>query len=396
VLRLALACVALLALPATARAVPVPEDDPFFRVPPHLKHVANGTVLAQREIDASAGGVPLPADSWQVKYKTLDNQGRPTATVLTVMVPTAPYTGTGKRPLISYQTAEDGVGGKCSPSYALTAGAAAGSSNSEGETSAMAYILTAGYAVVAPDYEGPNSAFLGAKGEARAVLDGIRAAHRFRPAGLRKAPAGMIGYSGGAFATSIAGQIQPRYAKDVKLAGIALGGVPADVKETTRSFDDLGAVGAIVVGMIGIDRAYPRAHLEQLLNAKGKQLYKDAQRDCIGDGIGRAPGQHITDIEAKPGTFDLPHVTKLLRRISPLGVKGVPSAPVYDYHAVNDELAPIGPDRELVKRYCRDGVEVQHVEDSASEHISYLVTGLPGAISYFGDRFAGRPAPSTC
>jgi len=49
--------------------------------------------------------------------------------------------------------------------------------------------------------------FLGAKGEARGVLDGLSAARAFAPAGIEKsAPIGLWGYSGGAFASSVAAQ----------------------------------------------------------------------------------------------------------------------------------------------------------------------------------------------
>lgn len=395
-LRAAVAIAALLAAPAVAGAVPVPEDDPFYAVPPHIAKLHDGAVLASRTVRAVGGPVPLPATAWQVKYKTRTTQGRATATIATVLVPTLPWTGSGPRPLISYQTAEDGVSGKCSPSYALTAGLQAGGSNSEGETSAIAYILGQGYAVVAPDYEGPDSAFLGALGEGRQVLDGIRAARAFRPAGLAASPVAMMGYSGGAFATSIAGQIQPRYARRLKLAGIALGGVPASIKATMEAFDGSAVGGAIIIGVIGIDRAYPQARLRDLLNAKGKALYKAAQRDCIADAAQRTPFMKADDYTVAPGVVNTPRVVRLLHRLSPLGVPGVPRAPVYDYHAVQDELAPIGPDRDLVARYCRDGVKVQHVEDATSEHLSLLATGLPAAVAYLGDRFAGRPAPSTC
>ena len=51
--------------------------------------------------------------------------------------------------------------------------------------------------------------------------------------------------------------------------------------------------------------------------------------------------------------------------------------------------------RDLVARYCRDGVRVQHVE-MPGEHMTGLVTGVPGALAYLGGGFCGEPAPSTC
>jgi poly(hydroxyalkanoate) depolymerase family esterase len=337
----------------------------------------------------------MPANAWQVKYKTLDNQGAPTATVTTVMVPTKAWTGTGPRPLVSYQVAEDGVGGKCSASYALSAGIEPGgqeSGNAQGETAIMRQALDRGWAVASPDYEGPRSAFIGADIEGRETLDGIRAALRFAPAGLGAGtPVGMWGYSGGSLASALAAQLQPTYAPDLKLSGIALGGLVPDVKATFDAFDKIGGGAAAgLVGIIGLDRAYPSEHLLQYLNAKGRQAVAENQRACLGDTVVRYAGHKASEYATLPPSF-----ATFLRSVSPISRPGTPSAPVYDYHGTQDELAPIGPDREQMARYCGDGVAVQHVE-LPGEHFSEVAAGADGAMSFLADRFAGLRAPSTC
>jgi len=114
--------VPVLAPPATA--VPLPDQDPFYAVPAGIAGLQNGTIVKARPVDASAyfGLVPMLASAWQVQYKSVDTHFRATAVVATIMVPNAPWSGSGPRPLVSYQTAEDGVGSKCSPSYALRGG----------------------------------------------------------------------------------------------------------------------------------------------------------------------------------------------------------------------------------------------------------------------------------
>jgi hypothetical protein len=401
-MRTRIVMVAVLALgvapPAAARAAapPVPEKDPFYAVPRGIGGLANGTVLASRAITAYSGPLPMPAQAWQVKYKTLDNQGAPTATVTTVMVPTAPWVGTGPRPLVSYQVAEDGVGGKCSASYALRTGTQPGgqdySGNALGETVLMRQALGRGWAVAAPDYEGPRSAFIGADIEGRETLDGIRAALRFAPAGLGAgAPLAMWGYSGGSLASVLAAQLQPRYAPDLRLSGIALGGLVPDIQATFDAFDKIYAGAAAgLVGIIGLDRAYPQRHLLRYLNAKGRAAVAANQDACLGDTVVKYAGHKASEYATLPPSFDA-----FLRKISPLNRPGTPSAPVYDYHGTQDELAPIGPDRAMMARFCADGVAVQHVE-LPGEHFSEVGAGAGGALSFLADRFAGRPATSTC
>jgi acetyl esterase/lipase len=384
---------------ARAALPPIPDRDPFYAVPDGIAGLSNGTVLDSRQITAYSGPAKMPATAWQVKYKTLGSQGEPTATVTTVLVPNSPWTGKGPRPLVSYQVAEDGVGSKCSASYALSAGLQLGTQSLTGnaalETLLMRLALQRGWAVAAPDYEGPRSEFLGADIEAQGVLDGIRAAIGFGPAGLSdQAPIAMWGYSGGALASTLAAQLQPAYAPDVKLAGIVLGGAVGDLKSSLEAFDKLGLGGASVVGFIGLSRAHPDLDLEQYLNTAGRQAMVTSQADCLADALLRYPGRTSADFSS-PGFLDGLVLTKLLQESSPLGRPGIPSAPVYDYHASQDELAPIGPDRELMARYCADGVAVQHVE-FPGEHLSEVVTGAPGALGYIADRFAGLPAPSNC
>src|ERR1700722_8684276 len=143
-----------------AWAVPLPSQDPFYDVPPHISTLANGTVLASRPVHVNALSVPMPVRAWQVKYKTTGEAGAASADVATVMVPDVPWTGKGQRPLVSYQTAEDGIGSGCSPSYGLRAGVTDAENNSGVEPGLMEYALLHGWAVVAPDYEGPRSLFL--------------------------------------------------------------------------------------------------------------------------------------------------------------------------------------------------------------------------------------------
>jgi len=396
---LAAALLALTAVtaPATAAPVPVPEDDPFYAVPADIADYTNGAVIASRQISASALSLPLQASAWQVKYRTTDSKGRPSATVTTLLVPLLPWLGKGPRPLVSYQAAEDGVAGKCAPSYALRAGLAGGFSNSSLEATIMATALLQGWALTIPDYEGPRSEFLVARTEARGVLDGIRAAKAFGPAGIAgTAPTALWGYSGGSFASSVAAQYQPTYAPDVELAGVALGGYVADVRATIDAFSGSALGGAIPMGINGFHRAYPELNLMSYLNESGRQKVADAAGDCINDAAPRSPFLSIGQIEATPGALDLPVPAGMLLENSPTGIAGVPSAPVYHYHAILDEFAPIGPAREMMRRWCAAGVPVQNVEHLLAEHLSETATGAPGALAFLKARFSGSAPVDSC
>jgi Secretory lipase len=382
---------------SAAAAVPLPSQDPFYDVPPNISGLSNGTVLASRPVQVNAYSIPMPVHAWQVKYKTTDAGSVASADVATIMVPDIRWTGKGPRPLVSYQTAEDGISTECSPSYGLRAGVTDDENNSGTETGLMEYALLRGWAVVAPDYEGPSSLFLDPAVEAHGVLDGIRAVLRFRPDGLgRKTPLGIWGYSGGSIATDEAAQAQPTYAPRLRLKGIALGGLVANVMATLNDFSGGPGGGAIVMSFAGVNRDYPGADILRYFNAAGRTAIAEAQNDCLVQAAMQFPFASVSEYEAYPNVESTPAVIDLVDSISPLYLPGVPTAPIYDYHSSYDEFAPLGPDRSQMQRFCADGVKVDHVETPLGEHIGTAVTDAPGAVAYLAGRFAGEPAPDNC
>ena len=389
---------ALTALSSPSQAasqVPRPEDDPFYAQPADLADSAPGDVLGSREIEATAYSLPLPAKAWQVKYRSVDSTGTPTANVTTVLIPLTAWAGPGSRPLVSYQTAEDSAGMHCAPSYGLRAGLASGIVPVS-ETGVVAALLQRGWAAVVPDYEGPGSQFGAAVTEGRGVLDSLTAVRSFAPAGLQDSPIGLTGYSGGGVATTFAAQLQGEVAPELPIKGIAMGGVVADFRATMKDFVAVGAGAIVPMSTAAISRAYPEANLSQYLNEKGKAVMAAFANDCSSEAVMRYPGLQLGPLSNGVTMLDNPGVVSFLAAVSPLGIGGVPIAPVYDYHATLDELSPIGPARALDQKFCAGGAKVQRVEYPLAEHGIGAVVGLAPALNYLADRFGGKPAPSSC
>ncbi|MEV6899429.1 lipase family protein [Amycolatopsis sp. NPDC051372] len=94
-------------------------------------------------------------------------------------------------------------------------------------------------------------------------------------------PTGLIGYSGGALASEWANELQPRYAPELKFAGVAAGGVPADLDYIARRIDGGPFAGIYVGAAVGLARAYPGIDTDTLLNARGKQAFAEVGGQCI-------------------------------------------------------------------------------------------------------------------
>ncbi|WP_230990369.1 lipase family protein [Rhodococcus oxybenzonivorans] len=382
------------AAPALAE-IPAPSEDPFYQAPTGYESRPEGTILRSRPVTATALSVPLPVDSWQLLYKSLDSHREPVADVATILVPRTPWTDAGPRPLVSYQTAEDSLGSRCAPSYALTAGLGAATSNAASESLMIAHLLSRGWAVVTADYEGPESEFLAGPQAGFAVLDGIRAAQHFVPARLNtQSPTGLWGYSGGAFATAWAAELQQSHAPELGLNGIALGGLPADLEATMRNVDGGYGFGLTFGGVIGIDRAYPEKQLSELFTVEGRAAMHATGAACTVDLIATYAFRSLHDFTIDPRPFDHPALRSALAENSPTAVEV--SAPIYSYHADGDELVPVAVRDAFVRQYCAAGSTVEIVRYPGGSHNTMLLSGASGAIDFLAARFADTPAVDDC
>lgn len=385
------AVLAMLALAPAARAAPIePANDPFYTAQVELQGIPNGTVLRSRAVGASVFGLPiLTASARQILYRSTNTKGRPIAVVTTLLVPKSPYTGSGSRPLVSYQPAIDSLGDQCNPSYTLQTG-------TEKEGASVQALLTMGYAVAVTDFEAQYQAFAAGPLAGRTVLDGITASEALSATGLAGAqtPVGMIGYSGGAQATAWATELQPTYAPELKLVGSAFGGTPADIELSVKQILGGPFAGLGFLGIFGVEREYPELRLDELLNAKGMQVKKDVADACLTDAAGSYPFAKIEDYTTVPDPFALFRTQAVLAELHLGKVK--PPAPVYEWHSVLDELIPVGVEDALATRYCDLGATVQYTRDASGDHNTEAVAGQPAAFMWLADRFKGVSPPSNC
>ena len=372
--------------PDSEASIPEPNDDPFYQAPPGSDASAPGTVLRSRPVTVKGLGLPVPVDAQQFLVRSTDAKGEATTAVGTLMVPTTHY-HQGPRPLVSYQPATDSLGDQCNPSYTLRVG-------TEKELGLMMDALQQGWAVVVTDYEGPDNAFAAGRMAGHAVLDGIRGAEALPGTGLAGpgTPVGLWGYSGGALASSWAAELQPAYAPELHVQGVASGGTPSDLIAAARQIDGGPASGLTLLASVGITRAYPE--MLSLLNDRGRQMLNQIGDMCVGDAVRAYPFRRLNEFTQSKDPLSEP-VAVAVMETNHLG-RGTPSAPVFLYHSILDELIPFPTAQELRANWCRHGVAVTFYADALSEHSSLAATGAPLAISYLASRFAGIPAPNNC
>jgi pimeloyl-ACP methyl ester carboxylesterase len=355
---------------------PLPTEDPFYTGDEDLASLPPGTLLDWRPIPVTGTVIKVAANGWQIRFRSTDTAGQPISSVATLYVPTKRWRQ-GSRPLVSYQCAIDSLGPNRDPSYTLRRGA-------QREMFLMALALRRGWAVVTSDFTGPRRAYGAGLIAARISLDGIRASLKFGPGGLdTTAPVGAWGYSGGGQATAWMAEQQPVYAPDVRLVAVAAGGVPTDRRALRRM--DGGFFSGLALGAaVGIDREYPETKLEVILNDEGRRVVAEIADMTVDELVAYFPFRSLRELTTEPDPFDT-EGTRATNEELRLGQR-LPTAPVYLYHAIHDQLVPISGADELALIYRKGGVDVTLRRSHLGEHIVAVMALTPSALRFLASR----------
>lgn len=383
----------------TACDPPFPSDDAFYEPPSPLPAGNPGDIISSRPSRFTLdpiGKVPVAdVSSTQVVYRSTDALGQPMAVTGTVLVPTRPWTGLGRRPLVSWAVGTRGVGDDCAPSYTLSQGA-------DYEGLFIKAAIDQGWAVAISDYQGLGTpglhTYMVGPSQGRAVLDMARAAQRLPGSGLSSStPVGLMGYSQGGGAAGWAAELESSYAPELDVKGSVLGGVPGDLTATAAFLDGSLAVAFALMAAIGLDAAYPELNLEQYLNPRGQALIDSSQDLCLVDvdGFATLIDVAFTSIDDYTTTNPLDTPAWQARLEGTKLGKVKPSAPVFQYHGIVDEIVPYPQAAQLRRTWCNKGASVTWTP-LPGEHLLGMVEGAPLGVPWMAARFAGIPTWGNC
>ncbi|WP_066365796.1 lipase family protein [Herbidospora mongoliensis] len=331
----------------------------------------------------------VPARAWHLRYRSTSAVGGSNIVSGTLLVPKSGYIG--KRPIVGYAVGTHGLGDQCAPSAAMANG-------TELELAFVSLMLLKGWAVAVTDYEGLGTpgdhTYMAGKAQAHAVLDSIRAATRVSGAGLSTGgPVAIMGYSQGGSSAGWAAQLQPAYAPELRLRGVAAGGVPADLKKVAENLDGGGDFGLSAAAGLGFDAAYPELRLGDYLTPEGAALFADARDDCVGDLRDKLAGRTLAELTTQD-VMNRPDWTARLQENRLGGTK--PSVPMFVWHGTGDEIIPIAVSRTLRSEWCAKGATVTWTSVPAPDHVLGAVEGGPLAIAWLAGRMLGLPAFGNC
>lgn len=395
----ALLVLAALAAPALATGPTLPSSDPFYTYTgtTPLSQIAPGTVLKTRTTAISVSGSTTPFTADQVLYRTTGEQGQPTVTVTTIIKPLISILGTK---IVAYQTAYDGLGSVCDPSYTL-AGGDPGYSTAQQEATIIEGYLAAGFTVDVPDYEGTNLDWAAGQESGYGTLDSIRATEN--DLGLpTSTPVGMVGYSGGSIATEWASELAPKYASSLNLVGVAEGGIPVDFAHNLNYINGSPSwSGVIPAVLVGMSRAFA-FNLSKYLSAYGEKVISQVADECINNFFGSYPGLTIQQLLGSQyqNPLAIPEFASIINELT-MGTSSThPAEPllmgVGNQDGTGDGVMVAADVEALAHQYCQEGVPVTFAAYGGLDHTEAAVPFEASALVFLEARFAGVPALSDC
>lgn len=339
--------------------------------------------------------VPSGAEAWKITYTTTRGEDRPAlATALVISRKSPP---SGPRPVVAWAHGTTGIASSCAPSapesiyrFAAIPGAA--------------NALAEGWVIVATDYTGLGTPgphpYLVGEGEARAVLDSVRAAREFSEVDL--SPRTVVwGHSQGGGAALWTGSIAPTYAPEVDVAGV-VGIAPATDLPGLAQTLSLSPTGFLFISYVLTAYAaeYPDVKTGDYVVPAASTVLKQAADLCVRETEAQAA-------LAQTFNFAQPLYTRPLTE-GPLGERlreNVPSgriaAPTLIAQGALDVLVLPNLQAAYAAQRCaqKGNGTFEYVTYPDRDHTT-IVAGdsplVPELLAWTKDRFADEPATSRC
>ncbi|MGY1929530.1 lipase family protein [Nocardia gipuzkoensis] len=294
--------------------------------------------------------------AWQVVYATANARSETIAASGIVLVPET-IAAQGATAILVYCPEFRGLGGVCAPSQLLAIGA-------EPDTTGIEAALARGWVVAIPDGQGLGAGtgphtFLAARAAgAKPVLDLARAVYRASDLDLPVAPVVAWGYADGGRVAAVAGELQPWYAPEIDLRGVAAGAVFSDlavlaplVSRGTRT----GLAGLAFAGLIGLSHAYHQLPLRHVLNEDGLVAAAEARHLTVLELLQRFP-EPLAHWCREPDPWNDHWWRRVLALESLAHVKS--DVPLHLYHGELDQIVPVRSGRKAMVAYRQRGTKV--------------------------------------
>ncbi|KAK1753262.1 lipase 1 [Echria macrotheca] len=371
----------------------LPSQDPWYKAPDGWETKAPGDVLRIRPHAYNMTPIAISnvKDTFQVLFRSTNSLGNETWAVTTVFIPNKSHcdgVSNCTQAIVSYQLPYDTSCLDASPSFGLQWGEPYGE---------IALALGRGWWVSVPDFEGPLASYGASIVAGHITIDSARAVIKVASSeyGINKTSIGFWGYSNGASATESAVEFAPKYAPDLKIAGAAIGGLTPNLGTSGPLLAATQVAGLLIQGIIGVTSQYPeqRKYIVSRLNPSGPYNATEFFWASLMSGWqSLLYYSYVNVFEYFIGGQDdliVPELTAMFDREGTLGNFGQPNTTIFMYHAIEDDMTPIGETDAVVQKFCDKGANILYHRNAWGGHNDELGNGRQRSLDFFGYIFDG-------
>ncbi|MDF9875606.1 lipase family protein [Cellulosimicrobium cellulans] len=367
-----------------------PQVDAFYDPPASVPDEPGSLVRAE----PFTRQIPDGATAWRILYTTTRDEGEPAVASGIVVVPDA-VRDDAASPVIAWAHGTTGSARGCAPSVL-------DEPFESGAFFLLDDVLAHGWALVATDYvglgtDGPHPYLVG-QGEARSVLDAVRAARELDGATLGEQTV-VWGHSQGGHAALWTGAVAPEYAPDVPLAGVAALAPASDLTGLVSHLESVTG-GSIFASFVveAYDAIYPDSDAAGYVRPGARFVVREMASRCLSE-----PGALVSVAEAlsmdQPLWTTDPATGPLGERLAENVPTGPVAAPLLVAQGASDTLILPMTQEAYVGARCAAGQPVDYRTYQGRDHVGLVQADsalAPDLVRWTEARLAGEPPTPTC
>ncbi|UKJ66042.1 DUF308 domain-containing protein [Cellulosimicrobium cellulans] len=367
-----------------------PQVDAFYDPPASVPDEPGRLVRAE----PFTRQIPDGATAWRILYTTTRDEGDPAVASGIVVVPDA-VRGDAASPVIAWAHGTTGSARGCAPSVL-------DEPFESGAFFLLDDVLAHGWALVATDYvglgtDGPHPYLVG-QGEARSVLDAVRAARELDGATLGEQTV-VWGHSQGGHAALWTGAVAPEYAPDVPLAGVAALAPASDLTGLVSHLESVTG-GSIFASFVveAYDAIYPDSDAAGYVRPGARFVVREMASRCLSEPSALVSVAEALSMDQPLWTTD-PTTGPLGERLAENVPTGPVAAPLLVAQGASDTLILPTAQEAYVGARCAAGQPVDYRVYPERDHVGLVQADSPLApdlVRWTEARLAGEPPTPTC
>jgi uncharacterized membrane protein HdeD (DUF308 family)/pimeloyl-ACP methyl ester carboxylesterase len=338
-------------------------------------------------------GIPDGALAWRVLYTTTRDEG--VAATASALVVAPDGASDEPRDIIAWAHGTTGIDETCAPSVAEDPFGA-------GAFFALDRVLDQGWVLVATDYvglgsEGPHPYLIG-EGQARSVLDAVRAARQLGELELSDRTV-VWGHSQGGNAALWTGIRERDYAPDVGVVGVAALAPASDLVALSAGLETLpgGSIFATYMLAAYAD-TYDDVRVEDYVEPGARVTFDEVARRCLAEPA--VFTSVLTSLALGWSSFSSGLAEGALgERLVQNTPTGTIEAPLLLGQGETDPLVLPDVQAAFVEARCADGQAIDFRTVPGRDHVGVVAADsplVPELVAWTQDRFAGGEARDTC